>query len=293
MSILSKLEFALDFSPSEKEIAKYILQHNNDVLTMSIQKLSQMTYTSPATIVRLCRKIGLEGYSDFKIKYSAELQADSNINHRIDVNYPFLKKDNALQICQKLATLNQETILDTLNLIDPQKLNQLANILNQAKTIYLFGSGNSMLAALDFQHKMLRIGKRVELRQTTGEQIFLAYQCQADDLAILISYSGETSDTINYAKLCQKQKVPTLVITSLGENNLSKYGDYIINTGSREKIFNKIAPFASNISIRFILDILFSLVFIQNYDNYLEEKVNRDRKYDVRHPLNSPINENS
>ncbi len=37
-------------------------------------ELSKEIYKPPATIVRLCRKLGLEGYNDFKIKYSAELQ---------------------------------------------------------------------------------------------------------------------------------------------------------------------------------------------------------------------------
>lgn len=76
MSIMTQLEFELEFSDSEKEIARYILNHGDDVLSMSVKQLAQHTYTSPATIVRLCKKIGLDGYNDFKIKYSAELQYD-------------------------------------------------------------------------------------------------------------------------------------------------------------------------------------------------------------------------
>ena len=73
---MTQLEFELDFSTSEKQLAKYILEHGEKVLQYSIQDLAKKTYTSPATIVRLCKKIGLHGYSDFKIKYSAELQFD-------------------------------------------------------------------------------------------------------------------------------------------------------------------------------------------------------------------------
>ena len=74
MSIMTQLEFALDFTHAEVEIAHYILNHGEDVLNLSSKELAKRTYTSPATIVRLCRKLGLEGYNDFKIKYSAELQ---------------------------------------------------------------------------------------------------------------------------------------------------------------------------------------------------------------------------
>lgn len=87
---MTQLEFELDFSHSEKQIARYILDNGEDVLSMSVKELANKTYTSPATIVRLCRKIGLEGYNDFKIKYSAELQYDKRNQKRIDVNFPFL-----------------------------------------------------------------------------------------------------------------------------------------------------------------------------------------------------------
>ena len=55
MSIMTQLEFALDFTHAEVEIAHYILNHGEDVLNLSSKELAKRTYTSPATIVRLCR----------------------------------------------------------------------------------------------------------------------------------------------------------------------------------------------------------------------------------------------
>ena len=92
MSIMTQLEFELDFSSSEKTIAKYILDNGEDILNLSVKELAKQTYTSPATIVRLCRKLGLNGYGDFKIKYSAELQYDLHHTDRIDVQFPFFKR---------------------------------------------------------------------------------------------------------------------------------------------------------------------------------------------------------
>ena len=66
MSIMTQLEFELDFSESEKDIARYILDKQENVLDLPIKKLANETYTSPATIVRLCHKLGLQGYGDFK-----------------------------------------------------------------------------------------------------------------------------------------------------------------------------------------------------------------------------------
>jgi len=65
---MTQLEFELDFSHSEKEIAHYILNEGEKVLNLSIKELAKKTYTSPATIGRRCHKIRLKGYCYFKIK---------------------------------------------------------------------------------------------------------------------------------------------------------------------------------------------------------------------------------
>ena len=289
MSIMTQLEFELDFSNSEKNIAKYILDNGDGILNLSIKELAKRTYTSPATIVRLCRKLGLDGYQDFKIKYSAELQF--NNKNRIDVNYPFSNSDSNQQIANQISRLHQEALQDTLALIDYSILDQAVSKLEQANHIYLFGLGNSLLAGLDFQHKMLRINKMVEIRNNAGEQVFLAYSCKPGDVAIIISYSGESNEMIDIAKSLKRRHISVIVITSIGDNRISKYSDYLINTGSREKIFSKIAPYASKPSISYILDIIFSCLFKLHYDQYMEEKLGNDKMFDHRHPFKSPIND--
>ena len=140
MSIMTQLEFELDFSHSEKEIAHYILNEGEKVLNLSIKELAKKTYTSPATIVRLCHKLGLEGYGDFKIKYSAELQFDLAHTDRIDVNFPFNEEDNDSMVAYKLASLNQEVIAETIQLIDFEQLHQIVELLDQNKDIDIYGT---------------------------------------------------------------------------------------------------------------------------------------------------------
>lgn len=76
MMILTALQKQIGFNDSERALADYILNNREKVLDYSIQSLSQNTFTSTSTIVRFCRKIGLKGYKDFKIKWSAELQKE-------------------------------------------------------------------------------------------------------------------------------------------------------------------------------------------------------------------------
>lgn len=293
MSIMTQLEFELEFSHSEKQIARYILNHGDDVLGMSVKELAKKTYTSPATIVRLCKKIGLEGYNDFKIKYSAELQYDLHHENRIDVNFPFYKNDSYPSICHKLASLSQEVIAETIQLIDFKELEQIVDLLYSYKDIDIYGSGNSLLAAMSFQHKMMRIQRNINLKVLHGEQIFMSYNSHENRLAMIISYSGETNELIQIAKTLKEKKTPLIVLTSIGDNRLSHYADYILHIGSREKIFTKIAPFASQTSIEYLLNIIFSCLFQKDYEQNIQNKISYDKKNDSRHPLMSPVNDSS
>ncbi|MCD8029032.1 MAG: MurR/RpiR family transcriptional regulator [Erysipelotrichaceae bacterium] len=290
MSIMTQLKFELNFTQSEKEIAHYILDHGENILNMSVKELAKATYSSPATIVRLCKKIGLSGYSDFKIKYSAELQYDLHHSNRIDVNFPFNKDDSYKMICHKLETMSQEVIANTLQLIDFHDLKKIVDLVYEYPSIDIYGYGNSLLAAMSFQHKMMRIKKEVNMRILEGEQGFLSYNSNKDHLAMIISYSGETKQLIQIAQTLKEKQTPIIVLTSIGDNRLSHYATYLLNINSREKIFTKIAPFSSQISMEYLLNIIFSCVFQKDYDSNIANKISYDKRYDVRHP-NSPVND--
>jgi len=288
---MTQLEFELDFSHSEKEISRYILNHGDDVLSMSVKELAQNTYTSPATIVRLCKKLGLEGYNDFKIKYSAELQYDLHHTDRIDVNFPFDKDDNEVVICHKLASLSQEVIAETIKLIDFDVLHHIVELLYHSQDIDIYGSGNSLLAAMSFQHKMMRIQRNVNLKVLHGEQVFMTYNSNHNRIAMIISYSGETNELIQFAQTLKEKKTPLIILTSIGDNRLSHFADYVLNIGSREKIFTKIAPFASQASMEYLLNVIFSCIFQKDYELNIQTKISYDKKNDARHPLSSPVND--
>lgn len=291
MSIMTQLEFELNFSQSEKQISRYILNNGEDVLSMSVKELSKKTYTSPATIVRLCKKLGLEGYNEFKIKYSAELQFDKRNKKRIDVNFPFQPNDNDETIAKNLLSMTKEVINDTHQLLDFNNLKTVVDILYNAQEIDIYGSGNSILVGLSFQHKMARIGKNVNIRTIPGEQIFLTSISNEHKVAILISYSGETSDLIRFANILKMKKTPIIAITSLGDNQLSKLADYILHVDSREKIFSKMAPFSSQISMEYILNLIFSCIYKKDYEQNTKTKIDFDKINDSRRPIQSPINE--
>ncbi len=282
MNIRTQLELEDHFTDSEKEIARYILTNGKDVVKDSISTLAEKTYTSPATIVRLTKKIGLEGYNDFRIRYSAELEKLSLSDNEIDVNFPFTKESSYEEIMNNLILLSHQTLEHTKSLLDEKVLRKVVKMMKKARIIDLYGTENSLLAAALFHNKMTRIGKNVDMRSLDGSQTFLASASAPDHLAIVISYSGETENVIRWVKILKSKHTPLIAITSLGDNQLSHYADIIISTDTREKLFHKIAPFSSILSIEYILSVIYCCYFQEDYDGHLDHKISFDKMSDKR-----------
>ena len=60
--ILDSLRNSASFNETDRAIATYLLNHTGDLKTLTMAKLAQETYTSNATIIRFCKKLGLSGY---------------------------------------------------------------------------------------------------------------------------------------------------------------------------------------------------------------------------------------
>ena len=292
MNLTKKLELMQDMTESEKTISHFILDQGMEVLSLSVKDLAKATYTSPATVVRLTKKLGLDGYNDFKIKYSAELQSTLHTSG-VDVNFPFTEYDSAQQVVHQMATMTKEVIDDTLQLIDYVQLDRAVKLILQAECIDIYGVGNTISAALTFQHELTRIGRNVNMRLMAGEQHFLAQTSNPKHVAVVISYSGETSEVIRTARILSASHTPIIAITSIGDNRLSRLATVTLNVSSREKLYKKIAPFASTISINYMLNLLFSLTFKDDYDVNLDWKLRFDRMTDNRAPQSSPIIEDN
>ena len=47
---------------------------------MSSVELAEVSFTSKATVVRLCKKLGLSGYQEFRLKLVEEINQKNSVN---------------------------------------------------------------------------------------------------------------------------------------------------------------------------------------------------------------------
>lgn len=265
-------EFEESYTSTEKLIAKYILEHGNEILNYSAQTLGEKTNTSAAAIIRFSKKIGFKGFSDLKMNLA---QSHSNEQHDLDVDIIFNENDDMTSLVDKGCRLNMNTVLKTYQLINISDLEKAINLLCEASTIYLFGVGGSSVIANDIEQKLIRIGKKVIYNNDLHIQMTFTQSMTKDDVALIISYSGTTTGLVDISKILVEKNIPYISITQINRNLISKNSTIALRVPSEEKEL-RIGAVSSRISSFVITDLLYYGVFKKNFDK------NKDNLIDSR-----------
>lgn len=261
MLIKDQLREKKNMSNNEKVVANYLLKADENIEKDTVRTVAEKTYTSPSTIIRLCHKLGFTGFSDFKNKFLNEVKYFNLQFQNVDVNFPFRREDTAREVMSKITDLYIETIKDTEKVVDMRTLLRCRKICSESEEIHIFSYGTYLNQAYSFKEKMMKIGKKVMISSNLNYQLYEAEIMQAGDIAIIISYSGETNNSLLIAKQCRKNNIPTIAITSIGENDLTKICDETLYISTKESLYKNIGDYSIHLSVSYVLDVLYSLIF--------------------------------
>ncbi|MCD7949873.1 MAG: MurR/RpiR family transcriptional regulator [Erysipelotrichaceae bacterium] len=275
MNIFTKIKQKNNFTNMEQVVADYILKYPQEVIDKDIKSLSQSCYVSTSTIYRFLDKLELQGLSELKVLISSQYKEYQYEQENIDYNYPFKKYDTHYQIAAKMSQLYDQTVAATKNLIDLEELLKVVQQIDKANRITIFPSVGNIYAAENFQHNMKDIGIHVDVETIPYLQYMSAVPLTKDDLAIVISYANRGTAMGDIVKELKRQNVPIVLISSTLPNDLFSYATYHLFFCSYEDTWNKIASFATKISLQYLLDTLYACYFNRHYDDNIEFK----RKY--------------
>ena len=256
------------FTERENRIADYLLNDNNDIIEMSAKEIGDATNTSAPTVVRFSKKLGFSSLNEMKIKLSISLSNSKNKEE-----FEYLDRDLSTKSIISGVKQSIHTIIDeTVNLISECELDNAIDLLSKAKNIYVFSVGVSNLVGLDLYYKMSRINKRCIAHSDTHLQITSSALMEEGDVAVAISYSGDTKEVILCAENAKKNNIPLIVITKASINNsLEEYSDVTLHVPFVEKSLRE-GAMTSRISQLAIIDMLFLGIARSNIKD-VEEKL--------------------
>jgi len=251
------------FPPTERRVALYILENRETILGTGIGQLSQACHTSKTSVVRLCKQLGYQGYKDFCQAISAQKARDS----MGDSFYGDLTPGASLrEIIHDVYRRNLTGLQSTMQLLSVEEVGLAVEVLHTAKRVDFYGVGNSAIVALDGQNKFLRIGKVSLTSMDPHVQIVCASSLGAGDVAVFLSYSGETLDTLATLDVALEAGATTLSITKYAPNTLSNRAKINLRIAASEGMARSGAK-SSRLAMLHLVDILLSAVSAQEYEH--------------------------
>lgn len=258
-------EFSTSASPTEAGIIDLILSDPAEAADCTIKELSEKTYTSQTTIVRLCVKLGFSGYREFRRALSGEVEVIKR-TIREDVS-EIARTDSLEEMAAKVTMMNIKSLEETLQLVNLEILAKCVTLIDEARTIGLFGVGAGLVVARDAYMKMLRSNKPCVFNDDWHSQRLQAQNLGREDLAILITYSGRTREVVECARILKMNKCPMVAITQNDSSPVAQMSTHNIYIPSNEQLLRS-GAMASRMAQMNVIDILYTAYAYKRYDSF-------------------------
>lgn len=257
------LNVQTELSAAEAKIARYILDHSQDVLKMTVSQLADAAGSSPASVIRLTKSLDIGSFTTMKILLSSDLTKGK---HKQEDFTDITKNEQLNSIKEKLLTGALQSIHETTDQLNEKEVKNLVKAMTQTKHLFLFGVGASYLTAENISQKWNRIGYLATADIDLNALLPKITNADQHDIVWLISNSGESPEVIVAAKTAKDAGIKVVSLTKFGNNSLAKLSDIALHTSQPIETQNRIAATNSLLTQFMLVDIIFYYFVSRTFD---------------------------
>ncbi|MGT2887946.1 MurR/RpiR family transcriptional regulator [Streptococcus didelphis] len=239
-------------SNREAEVIDYLLKQDS-IENVTLKSISQDLLLSSSTVIRACKKMGYESYSELKYNLQFSKRAQENSENKKQVlSWDYFKNQLSLNLQQNLDIFCEEDF------------NLFAEHILKARRVFCIGIGSSSMVASDFNRKL----KLVNIWSNDYyEQHSIQRVCDiATDQDVILIFSLSGSDgSINKVLMSAKQRHTTILAVTSFNSPLVQMSDQTIcvynSPSTRQKLRHRL-----NLNV---VEVLLFESLIMRLDNYL------------------------
>ncbi|TVX97401.1 MurR/RpiR family transcriptional regulator [Cohnella terricola] len=264
-NVLIKIRDMKDsLTPVEKMLADYILANVSEIPHLSIKNLAKASKTSDASVLRFCKTMGYGSYRSFIVSISTSI---GSMNDEQKDQYTDIQPgDDLSTIISNISLNNCKSIEDTQSVLDRNEVAKAVKLLRGSSRIVFFGIGASGLVCKDAEQKFSRINKMCHAYTDGHSQLTAATLLGKGDVAIFISYSGDTAEILDTLEIAKKNGAHIIAITKINKSELADKANVLLGISTPEVTIRS-GAMGSRIAMLTVIDILFAGVASAEYQN--------------------------
>lgn len=247
------------------KIAGLLLDQPDAPLELSITQLAESAGTSPATVTRFCRTIGYAGYAPFRVAVASDVGRGHAIRRwSEDIGRAFGPDDTPTQVMSTLLAAHTRSLRSTAEFVDLDVMERIAARISTCDHLDLYGIGGSAVMAAEMQARLYRIGISTHVWDDVHLGLTSAALQDEGCVAIGISNTGQTEETIEMLECARSAGAFTIAITNSPESPLAQLAAESLVAHADER-FLQPDDLSAKHSQLFMLDLLYLLVAQQNF----------------------------
>ncbi|MCK1993817.1 MurR/RpiR family transcriptional regulator [Peribacillus muralis] len=230
-------------SAAEKHVFFYIDNHINEIETTTLVNLAEINNVSTTTIIRMCQKLGLKGFSELRYL----LQVPKTI-----------KAKNPDKIISVYSNIVQEGISN----IDEEKIYNLVDKIIYAPKVYIACLGMTKTIGEYFSKILVTKKKNAVFTYDSFILDILSQIVERDDLIIIISESGNTATTLTLAEHLKFNRSHTVAIVNSPNAPIAQFVDTTIYASTED--FNSELFQYHHAPLMIVIDMILNVFIYKN-----------------------------
>lgn len=254
--ILSRIQGAYEgLSDSEKLAARYIIERPDDVIHYSITEFARFSGSSEATIYRMCKKLGFDGYQQFKIALARE------VSFPAEAVVQTSGKQTTKDIISAIFAENLDLIRRTREILETEVIEGVVDMILEATSVLFFAVGRSAPIAVDGCLRFALLGIPSASYNDPHAQVMVASGLKESDIVIGVSHSGMIRDLVKSMEVAQESMARTVAITAGIDSPMTRFADAVLYCGTTTKgpsylVTNRIGELV-------VVDVLYKLLMLK------------------------------
>jgi DNA-binding MurR/RpiR family transcriptional regulator len=252
----------------ERKVADYVLSHPHETVGSSITSLACASGVGNTTVSRLCRRLGMNGYRQFKIELAQETGSPENL-----IYVEFVPGESLTSMAHRIFAINIQALHDTQKVLDIGALGQAVTAILHARRVDIYAIGGAGIAARELHFKCMQLGINANAFLDSQMQVMSAAALTREDVGIGISHSGMQRHVAEALALAGSGGATTVALTSFSATPVAEAADIVLHTASLSADVAYDSPSVRNAQL-VMVDVLYEALLMQG-EEFAREKMAR------------------
>jgi DNA-binding MurR/RpiR family transcriptional regulator len=223
---------------------------------MTIVELAELGQVSTGSITRLCRALGLSGYSELRLALASDSARTEPYSLAAHIGADVAPGDDIQQIAKVILANVSRAVTDSVNHVNLLDIERAAAKLTAARRVEIFGVGGSGVMAADLQQRLYRIGIPCWAWSDTHVALTGAALLGANDVVVVISHSGRTREVHDLVTEAASHGAFTIAVTDERRSPAAGNADLVLSTSVGDLGYRTEAIVARHAQLA-VLDLLY------------------------------------